>query len=140
MAAVMQQVCQALWEHGLLRICKLPLQLQLEDLEVARRDWRRAKPAPKSYAWRRWQSTSEHRPSAAGCPHEGFGLVGPAMAFQSSISIWGGQFIAGKLLINGQPRAPSDFTAARGGWQPCATRHGTNEVRAWSHSVGAIVV
>ena len=41
MAAVMQQVCQALWEHGLLRICKLPQ--QLEDLEVARRDWHRAR-------------------------------------------------------------------------------------------------
>ena len=37
----MQQVCQALWEHGILRMHKLPP--QLEDLEAARQDWRRAR-------------------------------------------------------------------------------------------------
>ena len=40
-AAVMQQVCHTLWEHGFLRIYKLPP--QLEDLEAARRNLRRAR-------------------------------------------------------------------------------------------------
>ena len=40
-AAVMQQLCQALWEHGFLRGHQLPQ--QLEDLQAARRDLRRAR-------------------------------------------------------------------------------------------------